>query len=180
MVPLHGLDVFRPRKTISQVLSAWYQTLPGPCSRACVLARSTSWRPALGPPGMGCPSGRHWAWAEMGTSIRPRPRAHELSKVNSVGTWNLWWKFHHPRWLLKNGNYPRISRHRLFCFLQQRVRTWNIPINYLQTRSRPGCSRNFLATLWLWLTYPWKIPYKWRFLAGKIIYKWAIFQSYVK
>ena len=117
MVPLHGLDVFRPRKTIYQVLSAWYQTLPGPCSRACVLARSTSWRPALGPPGMGCPSGRHWAWAEMGTSIRPRPRAHELSKVNSVGTWNLWWKFHHPRWLLKNGNYPRISRHRLFLLL---------------------------------------------------------------
>jgi hypothetical protein len=21
----------------------------------------------------------------------------------------------------------------------------------------------------------WKIPYKWRFIAGKIIYKWAIF-----
>ena len=23
-------------------------------------------------------------------------------------------------------------------------------------------------------------PYKWRFLAGKIIYKWAIFHGYVK
>jgi hypothetical protein len=22
---------------------------------------------------------------------------------------------------------------------------------------------------------PWKIPYKWRFLAGKVIYKWAIY-----
>ena len=26
----------------------------------------------------------------------------------------------------------------------------------------------------------WKIPYKWRFIAGKIIYKWAIFHGYVK
>ena len=26
---------------------------------------------------------------------------------------------------------------------------------------------------------PWKIPYKWRFLAGKIIYTWAIFHGYV-
>ena len=24
-------------------------------------------------------------------------------------------------------------------------------------------------------TLPWKIPYKWRFIAGKIIYKWAIY-----
>ena len=24
-------------------------------------------------------------------------------------------------------------------------------------------------------TQPWKIPYKWRFIAGKIIYKWAIY-----
>jgi len=27
---------------------------------------------------------------------------------------------------------------------------------------------------------PWKISYKWRFLARKIIYKWAIFHGYVK
>ena len=25
-----------------------------------------------------------------------------------------------------------------------------------------------------------QIPYKWRFIAGKIIYKWAIFHGYVK
>ena len=30
-----------------------------------------------------------------------------------------------------------------------------------------------------YLTQPWKIPDTWRFLTGKIIYKWAIFHGYV-
>jgi|Cyp1metagenome_2_1107374.scaffolds.fasta_scaffold00366_13 hypothetical protein len=36
------------------------------------------------------------------------------------------------------------------------------------------------VTIWLFNIANWKIPYKWRFLAGKIIYKWAIFHGYVK
>ena len=53
-----------------------------------------------------------------------------------------------------------------------------------QTRSLD--SRTYIYTLWLFNIamechgMPWKISYKWRFLARKIIYKWAIFHGYVK
>jgi len=43
---------------------------------------------------------------------------------------------------------------------------------YLQFRSWNGHWKN---TIW-----SWKIPYKWRFIAGNIICKWTIFHSYVK
>ena len=35
-------------------------------------------------------------------------------------------------------------------------------------------------TLWLFNITKENPIYKWRFIAGKIIYKWAIFHSYVK
>jgi magnesium-transporting ATPase (P-type) len=37
--------------------------------------------------------------------------------------------------------------------------------------------KQFQTTNQIW---SWKIPYKWRFIAGNIICKWTIFHSYVK
>jgi hypothetical protein len=37
--------------------------------------------------------------------------------------------------------------------------------------------KQFQTTNQIW---SWKIPYKWRFIAGNIICKWAIFLSYVE
>ena len=36
-----------------------------------------------------------------------------------------------------------------------------------------------MYTIWFFNIANWKIPYKWRFIAGKIIYKWVIFHGYV-
>ena len=38
----------------------------------------------------------------------------------------------------------------------------------------------YMYTLWLFNIAMENPTYKWRFLAGKIIYKWAIFHGYVK
>ena len=46
------------------------------------------------------------------------------------------------------------------------------------TRAKMVSSHND-NSLWLWLTWLWKIHWKGGF-TGKIIYKWAIFHSYVK
>jgi hypothetical protein len=43
-----------------------------------------------------------------------------------------------------------------------------------------GSSVMYCDMIWLFNIANWKIPSKWRFLAGKIIYKWAIFHGYVK
>ena len=37
----------------------------------------------------------------------------------------------------------------------------------------------YIYTIWFFNIANWKIPYLWRFIAGKIIYKWVIFHGYV-